>query len=86
MSTLRFEFNLVWKNNFRKKSRFRLGSDPDKLFPFELMLKQFRKIGKFGLIMKMAESEIGTNPNESTKKLNKRLKDVVIDMVRLEYI
>lgn len=27
-----------------------MGSDPEKLFPFELMLEHFRKYGKIGLI------------------------------------
>lgn len=30
---------------------FRLGSDPEKLFPFELMQDHFQKFGKFGMIM-----------------------------------
>lgn len=92
---------------------FRLGSDPDKLFPYELMLEHFRKFAKFGLVlancllpMITADDRNGINIDElcdeinsgkevdtkvfiseqSEKKLNKRLRDVVVDMVRLEYI
>lgn len=92
---------------------FRLGSDPEKLFPYSLMLEHFHKLAHFGLIlstvllpMMTAESgnaidldkicddlkngtELDANvfiSNKSLTKLNKRLRDVVFDMVRLEYI
>lgn len=32
----------------------RLGSDPEKLFPYTLMLDHFRKFAKFGLILSTA--------------------------------
>lgn len=33
------------------KFNFRLGSDPDELFPYKTMLEHFRKFGKFGLVL-----------------------------------
>lgn len=33
---------------------FRLGSDPEKLFPFEMLMEHFHKFGKFGLILAAA--------------------------------
>lgn len=33
------------------KTHFRLGSDPEVLFPYKTMLEHFRKFGKYGLIM-----------------------------------
>lgn len=83
---------------------FRLGSDPGKLFPYQLMLDHFGKFGKFGLIITMAflpmvmKADITTDPNidglrdddtknvQSTKQLNKLLRDIVTDMVQLKYI
>ncbi|XP_055302585.1 uncharacterized protein LOC129568559 [Sitodiplosis mosellana] len=90
----------------------RLGSDPETIFPYKLMMEHFRKFAKFGLVLStvllpMITSEIGsgldldgmgdkasgdgTNSDnfiseESRNKLNKRLRDVIIDMARLEYI
>lgn len=97
----------------------RLGSDPEALFPFDLMQEHFRKFGKFGLIlaamllpMITADPDFGVNLDEfadqvsdykdgkaeldmkdnpflsekSKMKLNKRLRGVAIDMVRLGYI
>lgn len=32
-------------------NNFRLGSDPEKLFPYDAMLDQLRKFGQFGLLM-----------------------------------
>lgn len=91
----------------------RLGSDPNKLFPYELMLEHFQKYAKFGLILAtvllpMLTSDSGSGidldevagdvqngkemdanmfiSNESQKRFNRRLKEVIVDMVRLEYI
>lgn len=91
----------------------RLGSDPEKLFPYDLMLEHFRKFARFGLILAnlllpvmTTESGNGANLDQvaeqykagepSTKnifitdktrdKFEKRLRDVVVDLVRLEYI
>lgn len=33
---------------------YRLGSDPEKLFPYTLMLEHFKKFAKFGLILSTA--------------------------------
>lgn len=90
-----------------------MGSDPEKLFPYETLLDQFKKFGKFGMIMAsmllpMMTSQDGiaadldefaeqlkdgqkldenTYISERTRHiLDKRLRDVVIDMARLEYI
>lgn len=90
-----------------------MGSDPEKLFPYELMLKHFRKFAKFGLVLAIAmlpmitaESGTGINIDElcddmkngkemdmdvfttekSVKKFHERLRGVIIDMDRLEYI
>lgn len=91
----------------------RLGSNPDKLFPFNLMQEHLHKVGSFGLLMAMNVLPIITADSgnvvdidelmdkfkdgeefdgnvfvsqESQKRLTKRLRDVVIDMVRLNYI
>lgn len=90
-----------------------MGSDPEKLYPFELMLKQFSKCGQFGLVLSttllpMITSEDGNGidideiaeviqngkqvdqdvfiSENSRKKFLTRLREVVIDMVRLGYI
>lgn len=92
---------------------FRLGSDPEKLFSFELMQNHFRKFGKFGMIMStmllpmitaddgsvvdmdelFEEVNDGKDINmdvfvskASRNRLNKRLRDVIVDMIRLNYI
>lgn len=90
-----------------------MGSDPKKLFPFELMMEHFRKFARYGLLMAtgilpMITADRGNvvdmddlfndinNGKEvdasvfiteaSQLRLNKRLRDVVVDMVRLNYI
>lgn len=99
---------------------FSLGSNPEKLFSYELMMEHLRKFGKFGLIMASTllptittsrESSMnldGTSSNQnsssgelsklpksidhplisdsSLKRFNKRVRDIAVDMVRLEYI
>lgn len=91
----------------------RLGSDPDKLFPYSMMLEHLHELGRFGLIMAtvllpMMTADGGNAidldkisddlkngaemdaavfiSNNSKAKLHKRLRDVIVDMVRLEYI
>ncbi|XP_055296576.1 uncharacterized protein LOC129565584 [Sitodiplosis mosellana] len=100
----------------------RLGSDPEKLFPFAVMLEHFRKYAKFGLVLStvllpMITTDRGNGldldelavkfeknkennfenkedldafnsfiSDNSRIKFNKRLRDVVIDMVRLGYV
>lgn len=100
------------KNQFFKLSS-RLGSDPDKLFPYSVMLEHFNMFGKFGLfisamLLPMITSEKGngidlnvlanrfensSNDHEnifitarSRDIFNKRIRDVVVDMERLNYI
>lgn len=92
---------------------FRLGSDPGKLFPFELMQEHLRKFAKYGLILSTVLLPIITleddyvtdfesigesvengsmmSPDEiitenSRRKLYKRLRDIVYDMITLRYI
>lgn len=36
-------------NGFETILFSRLGSDPEKLFPFEMLMEHFRTFGKFGL-------------------------------------
>lgn len=91
----------------------RLGSDPDKIFPYSKMLDHFRKFARYALIMatqlvplitreagnkvdldkaannmdKLDNVDIyGSVSENSLKKYHKHLRDVIIDMVRLEYI
>lgn len=98
--------------HFRSKL-YRLGSDPEKLYPYKLMMEHFHKFAKFGLLLavmllpmlttqqgngvnldEMAEKvEKGEHIDEtifisdkSRSKFTKRMRDVVIDMVRLDYI
>lgn len=93
--------------------QFRLGSDPEKLFPFTMMQEHLRKCAKYGFILSTVvlpvittEREFTLNLDEigecaengtlesdnmliserSLKKMNKRLRDIVADMMRLEYI
>lgn len=91
-----------------------MGSDPEKLFPYNLMLEHFRKFARYGLILATvilpvitSEREYGIDLDEiannaesrseedfaylfiserSRRNLNKRLRDIVVDMVRWEYI
>lgn len=92
---------------------FRLGSDPQKLFPYTLMQEHLRKFGKYGfilatVILPMLATEKGSGLNldgmadnlrncadmqiidkfltKSQNKFHSRLRDIVIDMVRLGYI
>lgn len=93
---------------------FRLGSDPEKMFPYKLMLEHFSKFARFGLVLAnlllpvvTTESGNGANLDEVAEQIangkppttnslyitdktrnnfEKRLRDVIIDMVRLEYI
>lgn len=87
--------------------------DPDKLFPYDALLDQLRKFGKFGLVMSsiflpLMCGEEGGNPDmnelaesmqdgkvleadvfvaeDAKAKLNRRLRDVVADMVNFGYI
>lgn len=41
----------------------RLGSDPDKLFSYEMMLEEFRKFGRFGLIIASAALPVTLKDN-----------------------
>lgn len=90
-----------------------MGSDPEKLFPYELMLDHLRKFSRNSLIvasllLPLIITEDGNQGDlngqckqfedprediangmkslEPPSKLDKRLRDIVIDMVRLEYI
>lgn len=91
---------------------FRLGSDPEELFPFSLMQLHFQKFAKYGLILAAivlpiitAERGIAIDLDQiandnlthvdmfdtfisenSRSKFNKRMRDVVVDMIRLGYI
>lgn len=91
---------------------FRLGSDPEKLFPYSLFQQYLRKYAGFNLIVAtllisktFADSskdwnELSENfqkdrkvpihlynhSDTSIEKMNKRLRDIVIDMTRLDYI
>lgn len=89
-----------------------LGSDPQKLFPYEAMLDQFHKFGRFGLVMASFLLPMITCEEDATPDLdelaehvknnvkidenifithknidafNKRLRDVIVDMVHLNY-
>lgn len=96
---------------------FRLGSDPEQLFPYKMMLEHLRKFARQGLIRASAvlpmiiadvshvstlnwdkisedfmqnqeiESDTYIQPDSSIeKKFNTRMRDIIIDMIRLEYI
>ena len=95
-------------------SNYRIGSDPEKLFPYETMQEHFRKFGRYGLILAAAllpmitteegnkidldeaandvannqDSDVFENliSEKSRNKFNKRMRDVVIDMIRLGYV
>ncbi|XP_031627329.1 uncharacterized protein LOC116343426 [Contarinia nasturtii] len=92
----------------------KLGSDPETLFPYKLMLEHFHSLGKVGLILatvmlpiimkdsaqeinldEISEDVVGNKKEldasiflsiESNKRYNQRLREIIIDMVRLEYI
>lgn len=90
-----------------------MGSDPEKLFPYDLMMEHFRKYAKFGLILAnlllpVMTNESGNGANldqvaeqyknglpsrgssfitdKTRSNFEKRLRDVVVDMLRLGYI
>lgn len=90
-----------------------MGSDPDKVFSYDLMMEHFRKYGKIGLIyaatmLPILTADEGKQLNlddvanqcndggelsfasilteESKIKYHQRLRDVIVDMVRLEYV
>lgn len=77
---------------------FRLGSDPENVFPYSAMMEHLQKFGKYGLVqasfaIPFIEAEanvenVGTNvpPRGLSKNLKKRLRDIVADMERLGYI
>lgn len=54
----------------------RLGSDPEKLFPYPALLEQLKKFGKFGLLsasilLPILLSENGININEMAEDMEK---------------
>lgn len=60
----------------------RLGSDPEKLFPFGAMLEQLRKFGKFGLlnatfILPVISKEVDMHLRENYKAPPSKLKDEI---------
>lgn len=88
-----------------------MGSDPEKLFPYELMQEHLQKFAKYGIIwasivlpvltsdpgvgVDLDELANGFASGEDTysgmagtlgRKFDERMRDVVIDMVRLGYI
>lgn len=90
-----------------------MGSDPDTLFSYDLMMEHFHKFGKVaviyaGAMLPIMTAEEGKELNmddlanqcndggeftfasilseKSKIKYYKRLRDVIIDMVRLEYV
>lgn len=93
-------------------ANFRLGSDPEKLFPFSMFQRHLQKFARICLILvtflvskmfsdssknwdELAENfernqQVPThlyNQTDSTiEVIHKRLRDIVIDMIRLEYI
>lgn len=93
-------------------TNFRLGSDPEKLFPYAMFQRHLQRHARVCLIyahMLVSKicsldqknwDEIAENymhnqeiPNSffhqndtSLKEINKRLRDIVIDMIRLGYI
>lgn len=81
---------------------FRLGSDVEKLFPFQLMQEHFQKFARLALLLSSImlpilitenDDETTTNVNDviysniiEHSELNDRLRDIIIDMVQLGYI
>lgn len=76
---------------------FRLGSDPEQVFPFSALHEQLQKFGKYALVqvsfvlpILMAEIDIDLENNNSSPDLtdtfNKRLRDIASDLYRLGYI
>lgn len=53
-----------------------MGSDPDKLFPFSLMLEHFRKFAKFGLILSTVLLPMMTSDDGSRIDLDEMAEDV----------
>lgn len=47
-----------------------LGSDPQKLFPYEALLDQFHKFGRFGLIMASLLLPMITSDEDATPNLD----------------
>lgn len=93
--------------NLYERVHFRLGSDPDKLFPYALMLEHLRKFARHSLIVaslllplltgnQWDLNEVSGDPkmniangimtSKPQSKLDKRLRDIIIDMARLDYI
>lgn len=95
-------------------SKFRLGSDPNKLFPFEALLEQLKQFGKYGVItgsillsIFLAEPDTIPDLGDLSEKLNEydgavndllkipenakaeyncRMRDMMEDAARFEYI
>lgn len=69
---------------------FRLGSNPEKIFPYRTLHDQLRRYGKYGLACASFALPIFTNEIEKapefSKALNKRFRDIVADSYRLGYI
>lgn len=53
------------KKNVYNDSFFRLGSDPEKLFPFSLMQEQLRKCGTYGLVTALQVQPVLTSDQGS---------------------
>lgn len=76
---------------------FRLGSDPDEVFPFSALHEQLQKFGKYALVhasfvLPILMAEVDTdveNYNSSpdlSDTLKQRLRDIASDVYRLGYI
>lgn len=74
---------------------FRLGSDPDKLFPLGAFQQQLQKFGKFGVLnatfllpvhMREIDLEDPTGGTELSMTLKKRFRDIAADSYKLGYI
>lgn len=75
----------------------RLGSNPEKVFPFSALQQQLQKFGKFALIQTSfllpiltAEVDLQSNNNYTSTILSdglkKRLRDIAYDIYKLDYI
>lgn len=76
-------------------NNFRLGSDPEKLFPFKVFQRQLQKFGKFGVLnatfllpvhMREIDLEDPTGGAELSTALKQRFRDIAADSYRLGYI
>lgn len=85
--------------DLKKKRYYRLGSNPEKLFSFDVMLNELKKFGKYGaaagpIYIAIQTANTETMPDITTEikfdfndiSFEERIRDLIVDLVKFGYI